>query len=98
MEILAKITEWLKLSPKYLLAILICCSIFIFASDVFLTKLNILEFGNEYKSWIGFGFIGTLSILAVHILCLIKKRLAVHYTLYIYKKELKFLTPLKKKL
>jgi len=55
--------NWLKLSPKYLVAISIATGAILFAPDSLITSLGMTEIKTTYKPWIGLGFIISASLL-----------------------------------
>lgn len=61
---ITKFSEWFKLSNTNLLAIVMGCSILLFASDNFLKKLGLFNIRNSYKIFIAIFLLISISILA----------------------------------
>lgn len=65
--------NWLKLSPKYLVAITIATGAILFAPENLLTFLGMTEIKTSYKSWLGLGFIIAASLLIANLFFYIVK-------------------------
>lgn len=60
------IFNWVKLSPKYLLAIAIIASALLFLPAGVLSRFSLVTFVEKYRMWIGFACLGTYSLLLTH--------------------------------
>lgn len=66
-EITKSLLEFLKLAPRYLLAVIIVCAIFLFVPAYFLKTLGVADFVETYRQWIGFTLICGFGIWVVAI-------------------------------
>jgi hypothetical protein len=64
-DITKSLLEFLKLAPRYLVAIAIVCALLLFASSNLQQTLGITNFVNSYRQWIGFSLISSLSVWIV---------------------------------
>ncbi|MGJ3243264.1 MAG: superinfection exclusion B family protein [Opitutales bacterium] len=67
MDPLKSILEFLKLTPRYLMAVSIFCAVLLFSPKEFLDQIGAFEFTENYRSWIGLAFLGSLCISIVGI-------------------------------
>ena len=74
MDIVGKILETIKLSPKYLSPIAISSGVILFFPDSFLGTIGLLKFREDFKGWIGALFLLLSSLLITHITMYIIKR------------------------
>jgi hypothetical protein len=68
---LSSALSWIKLSPKYLIAITFATGIVLFSPEKFVTDLGMTEISELYKPWIGFSFLLSASLLAANVSFLI---------------------------
>lgn len=52
-----KLLDWLKLSPRYLFVLSMVLGILLFGPDILLSKLGVEHFVNEFRMYIGIGFL-----------------------------------------
>jgi len=57
-----------KAGPPIYAAVLIACSVLLFLPDSVLARFGLTEFLQSYRTYVGVGFIGSLSLLAVTVL------------------------------
>lgn len=97
---LGKILEFIKLAPKYLIAILMASGIGIFSRSGIDYFLSINGFIDEYKGWIGMIFLISSCLIFVTIseFTLIKVLKLINYLIikYFGIKKLKRLTPIER--
>lgn len=55
--------SWLKLSPKYLVAIAIATGIVLFSPTDLIVRFGLTEIRDTYKPFIGLGFVSSLSLV-----------------------------------
>lgn len=63
-----KALDWLMLSPKYLLPILVAASILLFGSVDILASIGLEKFIGEYRMWVGVAWLASAALLASHLL------------------------------
>jgi hypothetical protein len=63
--------DWVKLSPRQLVAVLLASGFLVFAPDRFLEPLGLLAFRNAYRVWLGVPFLGAAALLGGHVLAAI---------------------------
>ena len=63
MEFLSRITDWIKLAPRYLFAVFLFCCFLLFLPDTVLQKIGIDDLRNRFLPWIGGMF---LMLLFTH--------------------------------
>ena len=94
---LSKLLDWIKLSPKYLLAISLASAVLLFANSGFLEHTGLQELSTEYRPWVGGIFLVSTSLLASHfiyeLLTWARKRYGKLTKLKHAKKRLHNLTP-----
>ena len=61
------ILEFLKLAPRYLVSVAIFCAFLLFGSKEFLESIGAFNFAENYRTWIGGAFLGSLCIWIVSI-------------------------------
>jgi len=66
-EILKTIIEFLKLAPRYLIALGLMAACLLFSPDSFLKKMGVSQFVQDNRSWLGLLFIGTTALFLVSI-------------------------------
>ena len=66
-DITKSLLEFLKLAPRYLLAVIIVCAIFLFAPASFPQTIGITAFVESYRQWIGFVLICSFGVWVVAI-------------------------------
>ena len=49
--------ELLKLTPRYLISLIIITGVLLFSTDIFLQKIGVSTFVSEYRQWLGLTFI-----------------------------------------
>ena len=68
-----KVLDWLMLSPKYLLPILVAASILLFGPVEFLNIIGLEKFLGEYRMWVGVAWLASAALLASRLLTPIVK-------------------------
>lgn len=63
----SKLSEWLKLKPRYLVALALICGILLLSPERFVTFLGLQGIVASYRGWIGATFIISNILLLVHI-------------------------------
>lgn len=63
---LSKILDAIKLSPKYLVPVSLVAGFLLFSPDKSIEKLGLLQFKDDYVSWIGVTFLISLSLVGTH--------------------------------
>jgi len=58
-------TQVLKLAPRYLVAVIVFCSVLLFIKDETAKLLGVYDFTQNYRQWLGIAFTGTSSIIIV---------------------------------
>lgn len=66
MDWIGKVTDWIKLSPKYLLPISLATGFIIFAKPEWLQLLGLTDLRAKYLSWIGAIFLLSTVLLLSH--------------------------------
>lgn len=64
----SKLTEWLKLKPRYLVALGIASGLLLFLPDRFLLSLGLSELSASFRPWIGGVFLLSTVLLLTHFL------------------------------
>ena len=64
----SKLSEWLKLKPKYLFALGLGSGLLIFSPVSFLEKLGLIELATDFRPWIGALFLLSAVLLITNIL------------------------------
>jgi len=67
----SKITDWIKLSPFYLLALSLLTGILLFSPEEYLQTLGLTPLLGNYKIWIGLIFLFSTVFLVTHLLNLL---------------------------
>lgn len=67
MNPMKSILEFLKLAPRYLVSVAIFCAFLLFSPKEFLEKIGAFDFAENYRTWIGGAFLGSLCIWIVSI-------------------------------
>lgn len=92
-----KYLEWLKLSGKHALVLLLISSVLLFGSEELISTLGLLEAIEAVKPWLGIVWLVSLSITAAESIYLafkwLKKRIEWHTNLKRLQKNLHKLTP-----
>lgn len=66
-DILKTIIEFLKLAPRYLIALGLMAACLLFLPDDFLKKIGVSQFAQDNRSWLGLIFIGTTALFIVSV-------------------------------
>jgi hypothetical protein len=66
--------KWLKLDPKYLLAISLFCGLLLFLPEELLQQIGVIAFRDHYRPLIGFAFLIFSGLLLTHLLFAIGQR------------------------
>lgn len=61
------ILEFLKLAPRYLIALGIAAAVLLFGSENFLKKISVFEFVQNYRPWLGLTLVATSCLFAVSV-------------------------------
>jgi hypothetical protein len=61
------ILEFLKLAPRYLIALGIAATVLLFGSEDFLKKIGVFDFVQNYRPWLGLTLVATASLFAVSV-------------------------------
>jgi hypothetical protein len=64
----SKILEWLKLSPRYLLALALCTGVFPALSPPLLSRFGLDKIDAPVRPWIGVAFLASAALLVAHLL------------------------------
>jgi hypothetical protein len=64
-DILNAIFKFLKLAPRYLIAVVLFAGIMLFSPDRVLQRLGVLRFAQDNRSWLGIAFLGATSLFVV---------------------------------
>lgn len=59
--------DFIKLAPRYLIAIGVAAAFLLFGSEEFLTRLGLKQFTEDYRAWLGLAFVSTISLFAVYV-------------------------------
>lgn len=96
----SKFIEAIKLPPILLFGISLASAIFLFVPDQVLSLLSILEFRNQYKSWIGIIFVLSVGLFAGYVLNFSRKAITNFFSRWKIRRQgkdrLKKLTPKEK--
>ena len=65
---LSKITDWIKLKPRYLVGLTAISTILLFAPSTFINALGLTEILEAYRGWVGGAFLISGILLGVHVL------------------------------
>jgi hypothetical protein len=57
-EIMSALFKFLKLAPRYLIAVAIFAGIMLFGPDRVLQRLGVMRFAQDNRSWLGIAFLG----------------------------------------
>ncbi len=64
---LVKLIDWIKLTPRYLLPLVIVCAALLFSPQSFVATLGLSYFRDHYRSWIGLAFLLSAALVASHL-------------------------------
>lgn len=64
-ELGKSILEFLKLAPRYMISIAIVCGVLLFLPRETLDKIGLLKFSQDYRQWLGFGFLVSTTLWSV---------------------------------
>ena len=91
-----KIIEFLKLTPRYLVALWLPTAVILFAPPQFNQRLGISKFTDDYRFWIGIVFLVTSTLFITHTLtpafAWIREAMRVHIIAKNMKRYLRGLT------
>jgi hypothetical protein len=94
--------DWIKLPTKTLAALCIVCAVLIFSSEGTLGNFGLKTFVEEYRAYLGGGFLGTLALTAVNSLSAVWKFIypwiAEAYWIRLGRKRLQSLNPTEKEI
>ncbi|NOR68205.1 MAG: hypothetical protein GQ532_00645 [Methylomarinum sp.] len=62
---LEQITQVFKLAPRYLVAVIVFCSVLLFIKDDAAKILGVFNFAQNYRQWLGVSLIATSSLVAI---------------------------------
>lgn len=66
-EIAKTVFEFLKLAPRYLIALGVMASVLLFASEEFLKFIGVFELAQNYRPMLGLALVVTVSLFAVSV-------------------------------
>lgn len=58
-------TQVLKLAPRYLVAVIVFCSVLLFVEDDIAKILGVYNFTQNYRQWLGIALVGTSSLVII---------------------------------
>lgn len=61
-----KLIEWLKLSPRYLFAVTVACSLLLFLPASTLKNLGLIDIQKSFRPWFGVIWIVCIALMATH--------------------------------
>jgi hypothetical protein len=64
-ELGKSILELLKLAPRYMISIAIVCGVLLFLPKEALDQIGLLKFSQDYRQWLGFGFLASTTLWSV---------------------------------
>lgn len=64
----AKLVDWIKLSPRHVLAVFLASAFLAFAPEAILGDLGLTTFRNDYRVWVGVPTVVSGALLATHML------------------------------
>lgn len=98
----SKWLAWLRLPTRILAALCIVLGILIFSGDAMLATFGLKEFVQEYRAYLGVGFLLTLALTVVNSLAavwtFIYPRIAEAFWIRLHRKRLHRLNPTEKKI
>jgi len=59
------VLDFLKLAPRYLVAVAIICGVLLFCGDALLDLVGVRKFAQDNRQWIGLVFIATTTLFCV---------------------------------
>jgi hypothetical protein len=102
MKYISDFLEAIKLSPKYLIPIVLSSGFFLFSPRRYIELLGLESLVNQYRHWVGLVFVLSFALLVSHIIIQVGSWLAKKYhdnkRLIASKKRLRNLTPDEKKI
>lgn len=97
----SKIIDWIKLKPRHLVAIVVVSGTLLFSPDYLLSRLGLLDFVLENKSWIGGTFLTFIAFLLINTIAYLSEPVQGFINdwrrLLVYSRHLKELTSKEKK-
>ena len=64
----SKLTDWIQLRPRYLFPVFVAATVLLFAPSAILALLGLSEIVDDFRPWIGIGWLTAAALLLTHVL------------------------------